>query len=175
MNEFAQDLKFSTDASTQDFWFSIYERAFHNMVKREVVEPGFAHWEHYQRQGIDSVITLSNHRMICIDEKVRRKKWNDIALEIMSNKQKGTPGWMNKDLTIDYLAYAFLPTQEVYLYPWPMLKRAWGKYHNQWLVKYGKINAANKVNGRFAYTTVSCPVPIDVLNSSVSEMMHIRL
>jgi hypothetical protein len=123
-----------------------------------------------QRLGIDRLILLSSGRVLAIDEKKREQDYNDILLEYLSNDSTGAPGWIEKELQIDYLAYAFMPSKRVYLFPWDMLRRAWLHYKADWLKKYQIPPARNK-----GYCTHSVAVPIVELHSAVKTAMIIQL
>ena len=106
---------------------------------------------------------IANGHTLYVDEKKRAKDYSDILLEYVSISTIGAPGWMEKDLSIDYLAYAFMPSRRVHLFPWLMLQRAWQHYKNEWIRKFRTIKAQN--NG---YETWSIAVPVDVVRTAVS-------
>lgn len=164
--DFAVDLAFSLNNSDEPFWRAIFTKAFPNMVSNVLVyDMGL------QRIGIDRLIRLSNGDVVKVDQKLRRKVWPDIALEYISvDRPVVKPGWIASDKAIDYLAYAFLPTQRCYMYPWPMLRRAWLALGENWKSKYGTVEAKNK-----GYSTWSVPVPINVLTQAVSTACIIQL
>jgi len=114
--------------------------------------------------GIDRIIMLANGQSISIDEKKRGKVYGDILLEYISVDTTGAPGWIEKDLVIDYLAYAFIPSKRCYLFPWLLLRRAWRQFGEGWKEKYCKIIAQN--NG---YQTISVAVPIEILQAAVAS------
>ena len=163
---FRDDLAFSNTNSEEPFWDAVFKKAFPNMVSNVLCDDMVL-----QRHGIDRLIRLSSGDVVKVDQKIRRKSYPDILLEYISvDKPVEKPGWIEKDLAIDYLAYAFLPTQRCYMYPWLLLRRAWLRFGEEWKVKYGVIPAVNKT-----YTTWSCPVPIDELRIKISAAMIIQL
>jgi len=164
-NDFHNDLKFSLEASQERFWDKVYKKAFPDMIKSEICSD--LHW---QKQGVDRVIYMSSGHSIHIDEKIRRKVYNDILLEFLSNDVTGAPGWMEKSLSIDYMAYAFLPIKKVYLFPWQMLRRTWISFKEEWTNKYPTIKAQN--NG---YVTHSLAIPLSVLKKKVNAATIIKL
>lgn len=166
IHDFKTDLRFSEISSDELFWDAVYRKAFPNMVNHMLCQGDTAS----QRMGIDRLVFLSNGRELRIDEKKRRCEYGDILLEYLSNNSTGAPGWVEKDLYIDYLAYAFMPLQKVYLFDWPMLRRAWCQYGAQWKRQYKQVIAKN--NG---YQTFSVPVPTAVLNAAVSNARIIQL
>ena len=165
-NDFKQDLTFSIKASDESFWTAIYHKAFPNMVSHMVCDGD----TQSQRMGIDRVILLSNGRILKVDEKKRRKEYNDILLEYISVDKTGAPGWMEKDLSIDYLAYAFMQSKTVYLFDWCLLKRVWNHKKDYWIKNNSIPPAVN--NG---YNTLNVAVPIKELMSLVSTASIIKL
>lgn len=165
IHDFHKQLDFSLLASHEPFWNAVYAKAFPTMVDLKTVDDMAK-----QRIGIDRVIYLKNGKEILIDEKKRTEVWQDILLEYISVDTTGAPGWIEKDLAIDYIAYAFMPIQTVYLYPWDFLKRAWNHYKEEWLPKYQHVPAYN--NG---YVTYSLAVPIKVLQNAVTSASIIKL
>lgn len=166
VHNFNERLRYSQQASAESFWNRVYTKAFPDMVNHMPCNGNTLS----QRLGIDRVIHLSSGRTLYIDEKKREKVYSDILLEYISNDSSGTPGWMDKDLQIDYLAYAFMPTKRVYLFDWLMLRRAWLQYKDTWLNKYERIPAKNE-----GYTTWSVAVPIPVLHKAVRTATIIQL
>ena len=164
MNEFVADLAYSNDDEL--FWDSVYRKAFPNLVCHKMADGDHP----TQRQGIDRILLLSNGRTLYVDEKKRRRDREDILLEYCSNDRTGAPGWIEKDLAIDYMAYAFMPSRRVYLYPWQMLRRVWIAFGEQWKKECDIIPAPN--NG---YTTYSVAVNIPILNSAVRRAMVIEV
>jgi hypothetical protein len=161
---FHEDLAFSLGASEATFWDAVYRKAFPNLIGTELVTD-----LEKQKDGIDRALYLINGNVLWVDEKVRREVYPDILLEHTSNVDRGTPGWMEKDLAMDYLAYAFLPTKVCYLFPWPLLRRAWLKYRLKWRTQYwDTVPGKTRLNGGRCYYTHSVAVPIDVLQRAVT-------
>ena len=166
IHDFNEQLKWSETASDEPFWDAIYRKAFPNMLWHRLCSGDTIG----QRRGVDRLIYLSNDRVLRIDEKKRATEYNDILLEYVSVDTTGAPGWIEKDLAIDYLAYAFMQSQRVYLFDWLMLRRSWLRYKSEWLEKY-KIPPA-KNNG---YNTLSVAVPIKELRQVVCSAFLIQL
>jgi hypothetical protein len=166
---FNNDMQWSLEGGDEPFWRAVYWRAFPNLVSAELCSD-----LPRQKQGIDRLLNLSNGKTLTIDEKKRKEVYNDILLEVLSNEEYNTPGWMEKDLSIDYLAYAFMPIQRCYLFPWPMLRRAWLQYGDKWRAEYGYKRSWTGV-GSAVYHTVNVPIPIDVLRRAVSTAAIIDL
>lgn len=166
IHDFCDQLKYSELASDEPFWDAIYRKAFPNMVNHMVCYGS----TQSQRLGVDRVIHLSSGRTLYVDEKKRKREYNDILLEYVSISTTGAPGWVEKDLQIDYLAYAFMESRRVYLFDWLMLRRAWLHYKTEWLKKYIRIEADNGT-----YKTYSIAVPIEIVRSAVKGASIIQL
>lgn len=166
VHDFNERLRFSQMGGDETFWSAVYCKAFPSMVSHMPC-PGDTV---SQRMGIDRIILLANGRTLAIDEKKREKDYSDILLEYLSNDKTGAKGWIEKDLSIDYLAYAFMPSKRVYLFDWCMLQRAWSYFGNEWKRKYKPVIAKN--NG---YRTHSIPVPRHELLNAVSRAFIIQL
>lgn len=166
VHDFKEMLAFSEQASDEPFWDAVYRKAFPGMVNHMLASGD----TESQRMGIDRVIILSNGQVLKVDEKKRTKVYPDILLEYISVDKTGAPGWIEKDLAIDYLAYAFMQNRKVYLFPWLLLRRAWYHFKDKWIETYPKI-VANNSN----YKTISVAVPINVLVSAVSLASIIQL
>lgn len=165
-HDFRERLSYSEQASTEPFWELVYRTAFPNMVNQMPLSGDTAG----QRKGHDRIVYLSNGHTITLDEKKRSQEWPDFLLEYISVDKTGAPGWMEKDLDIDYLAYAYMPIQRVYLLPWLPLRRAWRWYSEQWKEKYGTIRAHNQ-----GYTTLSVPVPRQIVLTEICRGMIVQL
>ena len=151
VNDFkAQNNRSHSEEATR-FWFSIYNQLFINMVCWMTPSQRC----NAQFMGIDRVILLDNGKSICIDEKLREREYPDILFEYISNDVTGTRGWMDKDLSIDYLAYGFINSKKAYIFDWRVLKRVWSIYKKRWIVNYPTKKALNK-----GYSTLSVAVPI---------------
>jgi hypothetical protein len=162
---FADDLAWSQAQSDQSFWGDVYRQSWPDMASMTIIrKDGWA-----QRGGIDRSVTLHSGRTYTIDEKARRKKWPDILLELQSDIERKTPGWIVKDLACDFIAYAFVPTRECYLLPVAALQRAWRKHGEIWLREYKTRTAENE-----GWQTLNCPVPIPILMRKISEAMYFR-
>jgi len=166
VHDFRERLAWSEEAGDEPFWDRIYRKAFPNLVNHMQTSGDTVS----QRMGIDRLIMLANGHTLRIDEKKREQDWPDILLEYLSNDQTNAPGWMNKDLAIDYLAYAFMPSQRVYLFPWPLLRRAWLEFGDQWIEQYETKIARNS-----GYNTHSVAIPTNVLTQTVQRAMIIEL
>jgi len=105
--------------------------------------------------------------------KVRAKDWPDFFLEYWSAYYgpglANVPGWIAKDLTCDFIAYAFIPSATCYLLPFQALRRAWGINRKAWVRLHPRVEARNR-----AYVTVSVAVPIDVVLGAIRDALIVR-
>lgn len=164
VHDFRASLAKSAAQADAPWWSEVYRLAFPTMrAMVSVRDDGWA-----QRGGIDRVITLKCGRSITIDEKVRDKDWPDILLERWSDEARKIPGWVQKPLACDFIAYAFIPSSTCYLLPTLTLQKAWRDNGREWVEKYGSRNADN---GK--YITVSTPVPRGVLFSAMADAMKL--
>lgn len=162
VHDFQESLQKSKDREDSPFWFEIYKHYFPNLaVEVPVTEDCPA-----QRAGVDRSLVLTNSTVIRIEEKVRQKKYDDILLEYLSSKELGTEGWMEKDLSCQFLVYIIVPSRKCYLLPNQLLRRAWRENKIVWISRYRRIEARN--NG---YTTVSVAVPIEEIERAIVEAM----
>ncbi len=162
IHDFDESLRLSHEAADAPFWLDVYRQAFPGLQAAvNVRDDGWA-----QRGGIDRVLTLKSGKTLNVDEKVRAKDYPDILLERWSDRARRKPGWMQKDLACDFIAYAFLPSQRCYLLPFPTLRRAWLKNGREWIEKYPHVPAQNRT-----YVTESIAVPIDVLMAALQDAM----
>jgi len=118
-----------------------------------------------QRSGVD-VLVGAGIRPIRIEEKIRRKQYKDIFLEIWSSEEQKILGWADKPLICDYLSYIVLETGTVRLYSYPLFRHAWQRNKEKWKQTYEIRRIPNR--GRYSdYTTVGVCVPINVLNKQI--------
>lgn len=170
-HSFATSLALSKEHEDSPWWHEIYSRAFPGHLSSvSVRNDGWA-----QRGGIDRVITLKSGKTVTIDEKVRLQDWPDIALERWSDRARKTPGWVQKDLACDFIAYAFVPSQRCYLFPFLTLRRAWALEGKRWCdlaeAKQGGFGVVLSDND--GYVTESIAVPTEVLLSAIRQAIVI--
>ena len=136
------------------WWLDIYRQAFPGLISAVGVRDG----GRAQRGGIDCVLTLACGRVYPVDEKVRTQDWPDGLLEKWSDEDRRSPGWVQKPLACDFIAYDFAPSSRCYLLPVAPLQRAWRMCGRGWLHRYGPRWARNP-----GYVSASVPVPVGEL------------
>lgn len=118
-----------------------------------VPEDGWA-----QRGGVHRVLTLECGRTYAVDEKIRTVDWPDILLEQWSDEARRLPGWVQKPLACDFIAYAYAPSGTCFLLPVVPLQRAWRQHGPKWVELYGQRQARDP-----GYVWGSVPVSRGVL------------
>jgi len=161
-HSFEERLAFSHSFENAGWWEEVYKRAFPGL--RSAVSVRADGWA--QRAGIDRVLTLRCGRVIKVDEKVRENDWPDILLERWSDEAHHIPGWIQKPLACEFIAYAFIPSATCYLLPVLTLQRAWRLCGRDWIKTCREVRARN--NG---YTTVSYAIPNKILFNAVADAM----
>jgi hypothetical protein len=165
IHDFNNSLEKSHQYADAPWWGEVYRQAFPGLQASVSVRADT--WA--QRAGIDRVLTLISGRTITIDEKVRERDWPDILLERWSSEETRIPGWIQKDLHCEFIAYAFVPSATCYLLPTLTLQRAWRLYGREWIARYQEIRARNN-----DYTSVSVAVPTDVLFGAIGDAMCVH-
>lgn len=167
IHNFKTQNAYSQQPDDEAFWSSIYSKQFPGFVGFILNNRNNA----AQHMGIDRVIFLDNGQTFRIDEKKRPLTRGDILLEYISNDRTGTPGWIEKDLPIDFIAYAFMDTRTAYLLPWHFLRRAWRENKSKWLKEADdRTNGFSKVPGKNpTYTTWSVAVPVNALYFAINR------
>lgn len=162
---FDEQNAFSQSCEVTAFLDRFYISAFPNVARHE-----FNTDPQRQQAGIDRIIHLIGGDDVYIDEKIRRKTYQDFMLEYLSNDVTGKAGWMNKDLDIDYIAYVWLESRSGYLIPWQELTRAWTYAGDGWLKRYRRYPAQN--NG---YKTWCVAVPRRNVLSLIEGYRFVRV
>jgi hypothetical protein len=128
-------------------------------------------WEQaaVQQSGVDRIVNLPN-KTLYVEEKIRLKHYNDVWLEYTSNDQSNSLGWVERDLNIDYLLYAFLESKTAYFFDWRKLKKAWNANKERWIELYKAPPAKNK-----GYSSLGCAIPIGVLQKAMAQQSKIKI
>ncbi len=175
-HNFAESLAASHAAEDLPLWSEVYHKAFPTLAAIINHRQDGDH----QRQGIDRSLILANSKQILIDEKVRwrNKKtglvYDDIALEYLSDRDRGIPGWVCKPLLCDYIAYAIAPIGKCYLLPVLQLQQAWSNRSGEWLETYKKIEAENKSPNGNKWVTLSVGVPVNVVFKEIGGCLRLE-
>lgn len=164
---FPESIDASRKYAAAPWWEEVYSRAFGRHESVYIAEDGPE-----QRLGIDRKITLASGKVVTVDEKVREKDWPDILLERWSDYDQRTPGWIQKPLYCDYIAYAFVPSRRCYLFPFLPLRRAWREHGHDWIDECERLDKfvyARSRCGTRSWVTQCVPVLIPVLFRAINE------
>lgn len=164
MNDFCLDLKYSLDERDNKIFDDFYYSAFPLLEKIEFCES-----MEFQTKGIDKLLYLQTSKVISIDEKKRRKDYGDIALELWKNKERKKPGWLFYS-QCDYIVYAIIPSNKVFLLPTLLLQLAWKNNKFDWLSKYPRKLADNKF-----YHTENICIPENVIIEAIKNELQKEL
>jgi hypothetical protein len=175
VNRFEQSHAFGEAAADDPLWEEFYRALFPGLVSIAKNVRGNVG----QFAGIDRWLCLSSGKVLSVDEKRRSVDYGDIALEFVSNGRRHAvvDGWIEKDLAIDYLAYAIIPARRCYLFPWPALRASWGRCAKEWIKaaaqerKGFKLIAAENPT----YWTWSVCLPAEHLAKSVSQSLQVQI
>jgi len=170
---FRDDLAYSELQEDEPFWEQVYRRAFPYFVAM-MATPGKTQ---AQQNGMDRVIALADDRLVRIDEKKLKHNYDQFCLEYISNDRTKTPGWIEKPLTVHFIAYAFMPSRRVYLLPWNLLRHAWLANRQTW-----KDRAARNEPGyltlktpNHGYNTISVCVPISEVYRAIAAVAQAQI
>lgn len=182
VHDLRSSLAYSQSQSDATYWQEVYREAFPDAVS--TVDLRHDGW--HQKAGRDRAVILSTGRSIFIDEKVRRKQRDDIAIEIWSvyplfgerpwpPRDGAIPGWGAKAMDCDFVAYAFEPTQTCHLFPFLGIRSAWQKHGAMWRQKAdGREDGFEWVEARNKrYWSVSIAVPIVTLRQCIDDSLTV--
>jgi hypothetical protein len=177
-NNFKSDLEWSHARQDDEIFDEYYRNKFDGVLSIEKVD-----CLKLQKLGIDKVINQTFDRRITIDEKKRRESYTDVLIELFSVSKLPTDppknpslgsllsrdgkrrGWAFKN-NCDFIVYAIMPMQTLYLIPQKLLTIATRKHWKSWCQKYHHKCASN-----FTYWTVSVPVPTQHLFECLQNEM----
>ena len=162
-NDFHTDLQYSLDSREDKQLDYFYLTAFPHAERVEMVS--YEDNPELQKKGVDKIIHFANGRRVTVDEKKRRKDYGDILLEIYSNAEQKSAGWLFYS-QCDYIVYAILPAGKIYLLPVLLLQMAWKKNRYEWWEKYPQKYADNKY-----YHTMNIAIPTEVLLTAIRREM----
>jgi hypothetical protein len=160
VHDFHDSLATSKRHANASWWLPVCQHFFPDLTEMRI-EEDIA----YQTRGVDRRVKLTGipARVQLIEEKVREKVYDDIALELWSNFERQILGWIERPNQLsDFLIYVFLASAEAYLLPFQPLRSAWIAHRDEWIATFPRIVSQNK-----GYTTISCGVPIPVIGETV--------
>ena len=174
VHSFQDCLEASNSQALDDFWEHNLTVYFHAWKVEKVTDV------EQQRLGIDWKVWKPSRRIINVDDKNRWKNkktgkvYSDILLELLSDADERTPGWVvNKRLQTDYIAYAIHPLAKIFMLPAWETQRAWEQNKEQWLDEHGTRECQSEKHGR-VWTTLNCPIPERTLYQAIGAQLRRR-
>lgn len=164
MSQFDIDLAYSLEQRSNEVFNHFYFNHFAKLQRVEMVE--YETQPELQLNGVDKILHFNNGNTVTIDEKKRRKNYNDIFLELWSNYNSRNLGWVYT-AQCDYIVYFIEPTQKVYILPVLLLQGALRKHRKKWTDKYN----VKKTKEKRIIKAVGLPVPPEVLLNAIKEEM----
>jgi hypothetical protein len=162
-HDFETDLAFA--ASKEGKMNKIYGKLFKNLDHVETITDKVR-----QHNGIDRLLVLRSGESVTIQEKWRRIEFkHDFLIEYCSvykDKKCVKKGWIFS-IDSNYIISVYPASQIALIYPVLQLKLAWDEYGTEWIKRFGTIAAKNS-----GYSTLNVPVPCDVLEEAMREVMH---
>lgn len=164
-HDFKKSLTRSQADALKPMWRTIYMGYFPDFEDMSVPVTDLD----WQRKGVDRVVHLQGGVKVFIDEKLRPETWTDVFLEKWSSIEDKTPGWVNKSLHCDFIAYAFEDSKNCFMLPFQQLRRVWVLHGPEWEQRYGTKWVKNYRRDGSTYNTVGVPVPIGVLMQAIRD------
>lgn len=165
LHNFKESLARSHRHADAPWWNEVYKGAFRTLQTTVDNRADGVR----QRLGIDRLIVLKCGRTFTVDEKVREKNYGDFLLERWSDLARKSPGWIQKPLLCDYIAYAVVPIATCWLFPTIALQGAWKTNGRKWLAEYGTKESFNE-----GWITENVPVPRAVLLKAITDQLTVR-
>lgn len=177
-HHFRDQLAFSHGAADEPEWCAAYRKMWPDLA--EIID--MRHPGEHQKQGIDRVVMLANGNIMTIDEKIRRKHYSDLLVEIWSVYEERVPGWtVSPGKKCSHVAYLFLASRTCVLIPFDELRRATIANRQRWeddaeAVRDGFrwVHAQNERDNGSRYTTVCIAVPRAEIQRAILAAMVVR-
>jgi hypothetical protein len=163
VRNFSNDLRMSESPEVQEFWLRHYRRQWPDMVN--VLRNSADNVA--QRRGVDAVVFDGIDKEWRVDEKGDYHEPNNFFIEYSSADTTRAPGWINKSLACDFIAYGFIKHDICFFLPWVPLRLAWMQSGAAWMERYKKPPIENH-----GYNTHGLAVPINVVLNAVVRAMR---
>ena len=160
---FQKSLRASQTNEAMPYWKDIYKKIWPDFgCAVDILINGWA-----QRAGYDTIITLHSGTVIKIEKKIDHTPHENFFLEYLVD---GKPGWIEKDLDCDFIAYAFQSRGECYMLPYQLLRLAWRMNREVWKEEH-TMRPVN--NGTFK--AIGAAVPVDRVLKAMMGCCLIRI
>ena len=163
VHSFQNDLQGSETDELQKWWERRYKRfpGIVSLVRNQADNEA-------QRRGVDTLVFTANDRVFRIDEKCDTYPPKNYFLEYVSVDRFGAPGWIEKPLSCDFIAYGFINHNRCDFLPWPLLQLAWQQNGELWKRTYRPSSVQNS-----SYQTKGVPVPRGVVWNAMYNCMSL--
>lgn len=139
-----------------------------------------------QFEGVDKILILESGAIRRLEEKIRRKSYNDILIEIVADNRYASynsltnefksevfrgVGWGMKTYQTDFLLYYFEDTNSGYLFSWQKIRRLLNEYLQGWYqqAEKNKNGFGLKIAKNKEYSSINIAIPTHIfLNAYVS-------
>ena len=181
--KYYQDSQLASSSTIAQKLFPHYEEKMGNIISyKEETSRGFQH------MGIDRRIFARDKgsvKSFTVEEKIRRKFYNDFLLEVVSNNNREPDsvegkGWIKKDLKCDLIAFYFLENNRFYLFNWKIFKLTYELNASQWIEKalneedgFSFKSTKNQKRNGEKYHTVNIVIPANILISKYKEVFKV--
>jgi hypothetical protein len=165
---FSDNLAQSNKDDQAPWWADIYDTYFMDYAGHKFHPEDSPN----QRVGKEAEV-WSGDETIWVEQKVRKKDYPDILLEIYLDFENRTTGWARKRLQCDYIAYAVEPAGRCHMLPYLEFRLALEGNLEAWANTYNKYpKGPPEYRGLFPaknqglygpFTTLNLPVPTQVL------------
>lgn len=131
MSRFNGDRAWVQEQTGRPEWMRFYQQLYSEAVDMQVVD----HAGPLQRHDCDRLVVLGNGHPIWVEEKLRRQVHHDVLLERWSDRDRRTPGWVQRAETwADLLVVAPLSAPHLALVTgMQAVKRAWATHGRDWI------------------------------------------
>lgn len=165
-SNFHDDLRASESDDLIPFWTAAFKARFPEMANCI-----FNYADNQaQRKGIDCLLFMNDGSTVRLDQKNDKYPPNNFFLEFVSVIDERKPGWIAKNLDVEYIAYGFINHGKCYMLCWRELRSAWKRHRAEWCKKYKVSDVPN--NG---YMTRGVAVPVPVVLAAMRDVQAIEV
>jgi hypothetical protein len=127
---------------------------------------------HLQLYGnADKMITKKDGTVIYVEEKVREKDYGDFLIEILSNVELKTPGWIEKDNCVsEYLIYFIKPTKIAYVMKFKDIQSEWRKHKSLWTLLFPTKTTLTQTEYGNIYHVKNIAIPFYAISSPIMKI-----
>jgi hypothetical protein len=177
MNHYGQDINYADSSDifekTANFIRSKMSR-FDHIIKIDAVKD-----KQLQFSGVDKIVVTQSGKVLRLEEKVRRKDWGDLLVEVIADnrfakydpvnnsfeyeKKRGV-GWGMKEYSTDLLLYYFEESDTGYILSWKKFKAMFDAMLPTWYIyaQQKQFGFDLKVAKNKGYQSINIAIPKDI-------------